>query len=48
MIDERRIEIRGEGGELFPCSIFHLRDDESVPMLELREVAKVSCRLLPL
>ena len=46
--DERKIEIRGEGGELLPCSIFHLRDDESVPMLELRKVAKVSCRLLPL
>ena len=48
MLDERKIEIRGEGDELFPCSIFHLRDDESVPMLELREVAKVSCCLLPL
>ena len=48
MIDERKIEIRGEGGELFPCSIFHLQDDESVPMLELREVAKVSGRLIPL
>lgn len=34
-------EAPGEGGQMFPRSIYYLHSDPSAPMLDLREFAKV-------
>ena len=34
-------EAPGEGGQMFPRSIYHLHSNPSAPMLDLREFAKV-------